>query len=140
MLGILSWRSIWISHDLKLDVYRVNTNYSVADYAYRSTRTGINQVTKLQQIWILPLSKYIPLIRAMCKVNWRPMPMWLWTILLYWKFLEYWLGNPAVCSLACLIKKGKDGKYYDQVEFKKDLSVLRDLILETYKELSWGFS
>lgn len=33
-------------------------------------------------------------------------------------------------------KKGKDGKYYDQVEFKKDLSVLRDLILEAYKEFS----
>ena len=33
-------------------------------------------------------------------------------------------------------KKGKDGKYYDQVEFKKDSSVLRDRIIETYKEFS----
>ncbi|MBN4079781.1 SpoVG family protein [bacterium AH-315-C08] len=33
-------------------------------------------------------------------------------------------------------KKGKDGKYYDQVEFKKNSSILRDRILEAYKEFS----
>ena len=37
-------------------------------------------------------------------------------------------------------KKGKDGKYYDQIEFKKDSSVLRDRTLEAYKEISRGFS
>lgn len=33
-------------------------------------------------------------------------------------------------------KKGKDGKYYDQVEFKENASVLRDRILDAYKEFS----
>jgi|SaaInlStandDraft_5_1057022.scaffolds.fasta_scaffold169980_2 stage V sporulation protein G len=33
-------------------------------------------------------------------------------------------------------KMGKDGKYYDQVEFKKNSSVLQDRILEAYKEFS----
>jgi len=33
-------------------------------------------------------------------------------------------------------KKGKDGRYYDQVEFKKNSSILRDRILEAYKEYS----
>ncbi len=34
-------------------------------------------------------------------------------------------------------KKGKDGKYYDQIEFKENSSILRDRILEAYKEFSW---
>ena len=33
-------------------------------------------------------------------------------------------------------KMGKDGKYYDQVEFKKNSSVIQDRILEAYKEFS----
>jgi stage V sporulation protein G len=33
-------------------------------------------------------------------------------------------------------KKGKDGKYYDQVEFKNNASFLQDRILEAYKEFS----
>ena len=35
-------------------------------------------------------------------------------------------------------KKGKDGKYYDQVEFKTDAlkSLLRNQILDAYKEFS----
>ncbi len=33
-------------------------------------------------------------------------------------------------------KMGKDGKYYDQVEFKKNSSVLQNRILEAYKEFS----
>ena len=31
-------------------------------------------------------------------------------------------------------KKGKDVKYHDQVDFKKNVSILRDRILESYKE------
>jgi stage V sporulation protein G len=33
-------------------------------------------------------------------------------------------------------KMGKDGKYYDLVEFKKNSSVLQDRILDAYKEFS----
>ncbi|MEK9629063.1 MAG: septation protein SpoVG family protein [Nitrospinota bacterium] len=35
-------------------------------------------------------------------------------------------------------KKGKDGKYYDQIEFKEEAfqSILRNRILEAYKEFS----
>ena len=45
--------------------------------------------------------------------------------ILVWKTGGLFVGMPS--------KKGKDGKYYDQVEFKKDSSVLRDRILEVYK-------
>ena len=31
-------------------------------------------------------------------------------------------------------KIGKDGKYYDQIEFKKNIFIFRDCILEVYKE------
>jgi hypothetical protein len=31
-------------------------------------------------------------------------------------------------------KKGKDKKYYDQVEFKKIAFILRDRILEAFKQ------
>ncbi len=33
-------------------------------------------------------------------------------------------------------KKGKDGKYYDQIEFKENASILRDRILEAYAKFS----
>ena len=47
---------------------------------------------------------------------------------LIWKSGDLFVGMSS--------KKRKERKYYDQVEFKKNASILRDRILETYKELS----
>jgi hypothetical protein len=44
------------------------------------------------------------------------------------------VGNLGACSLACLLKLGNNGKYYDQIEFKKNIFIFRDCILEVYKE------
>jgi DNA-binding cell septation regulator SpoVG len=42
------------------------------------------------------------------------------------KFGDLFVGMPY--------KKGKDAKYYDQVEFKKIAFILRDRILEAFKQ------
>jgi len=94
-------------------VYRVDTYNSVADYAYRSTRTGITQVTKLQQILVLPLSKYIHFDTGNVQNSLRAYADVTLDDFIVLKGFRILVGKSGGLFVGMPSKKGKDGKYYD---------------------------